>query len=179
MSVAVALELATGNEQAIQSLPSAGAARKRARALCDRTVTEGLLVVTEGLLDQAAATQPMTQPMDDAEPTLPADLEPRALASSLASATDMLPAALHVQSDWIRKHAPNIQRLEVSSLQLQTDALVTRTLRAHFLGSEPLREQSIASYCIVPGASARAIRSDCAPAPSARRGQKDKVPVKN
>ena len=92
MSVAVALELATGNEQAIQSLPSGGAARKRARALCDRIVTEGLLVVTEGLLDQAAATQPMTQPMDDAEPTLPADLEPRALASSLASATEMLAA---------------------------------------------------------------------------------------
>ena len=42
-SVAVALELATGNEQAIQNLPSGGAARKRARKLCDRIVAEGLL----------------------------------------------------------------------------------------------------------------------------------------
>ena len=42
-SVAVALELATGNEQAIQNLPSGGAARKRARKLCDRIAAEGLL----------------------------------------------------------------------------------------------------------------------------------------
>ena len=42
-SVAVALELATGNDQTIQNLLSGGAARKRARKLCDRIVAEGLL----------------------------------------------------------------------------------------------------------------------------------------
>ena len=145
-SVAVALELATGNELAIQGLPSGGAARKRARALCDR-------IIAEGLLNEAAATQLMMQPMDDAEPmTLPADLEPRALASSLASAADRLPADLHVQSDWVRRHAPSIQRLEVSSVQLQDHALATRTLRAHFLGSESMWLQQRCGFQYRPAA---------------------------
>jgi hypothetical protein len=83
------------------------------------------------------------------EPTsVPEDLEPRALSSSLALATDRL----HVHPDWIRDNVPNIQKLEVFVLQV-TQAVATHKLRAHCEGSECIREISIEYDLPPPGES--------------------------
>lgn len=143
LSVEVALELASGNINALQRLPSSGAARKRARHLCER-------IVDEGLLGKTSTTLTSTQPTDDLEPlALPDDLEPHALASSLElQASDLL-----VSATWIRKHTPGIKSLEVSSLQLYDGTMAARRLRSGLEGSNCACEVSVEYDLPRPGES--------------------------
>ena len=145
MSVEVALELASGNIDALQynawaSLPAVPLERVHVYFAGGSWMRDcSARQARPCHLLSRWTTWSLLEP-----PALPEDLEPRALAPSLELQT----SDLLVSATWIRLHAPRIQDLEVSSLQ-SNDGRAARRLRCHAEGSDCAREVSVVLYIVL------------------------------